>query len=117
MLFIGYHAWKEKQQAIITDDDLVECPACSGVGELACKCCGSDRLCNLCDGEGRVCWGSLLKSQQAKLFTPEQYRRVLLDEAIAYGNWTRTDPIELLINDGFAPWQDLERKEIQININ
>lgn len=115
-MFIDYRTWKKEKSESFDPDQQVRCPSCWGSAVEECACCGSEVDCRRCDGEGQLPFADLTQSERETLVTPAEYRKALLDDAIAYGDWTGQDPIELLYLDGFEPWQDLQHKEIQINI-
>lgn len=98
---LSFEAWRDEQIANRPSDMAVECPTCDGEGVDECSCCGHERDCELCDGDGRVEWGDLDDSQRKRLVSRSAYANTVLQDAYAWAGWLGRDVTTELFAAGF----------------
>ena len=51
----GFEEWAKNMRLDYKQlNPKVECPSCEGDGEIECDCCGHEKHCDDCDGNGKV---------------------------------------------------------------
>tara|TARA_R110000737_G_scaffold282141_1_gene288781 strand:+ start:16 stop:369 length:354 start_codon:yes stop_codon:yes gene_type:complete len=51
----GFEEWAKNMRLDYSESNpKVECPDCEGDGEIECDCCGHEKHCDVCDGNGKL---------------------------------------------------------------
>ncbi|WP_191728350.1 hypothetical protein [Luteimonas colneyensis] len=112
---MSFEAWRDEQIANRPADMKVECPTCDGEGVDECSCCGHERECEGCDGDGHVEWGDLQPWQKERLVSRAAYAAAILEDGVAWASWLGREPAEVLFAAGFRVWSAVTSKTLGLD--